>query len=352
MPPLKKWPLLNAPSKHAIFLTAGAPPQISRNVPPSKWLPLKMVPLNAPPLQKNTMKKMVMIATSETKVKILQNSIYFPEFPADKRREWKSPESFSSQENSGEFEGFISNWKRRSKTLKNSEYLLLWIKNERNSFCVVLTDQVKWKGRVCALFLEISIENFFLQFLKENVLFCWKKCIFWRSVRTFLPQVKICRRVSIKMMPIPMTYVLTLNKKNKIFFQGRPPKKFNGGGGGKLKTHKKLYFFIWQKFLAGVAKNRPDENFWPWWSTVFVICNLDQKKKSYDILKSENAKFWKIAFPPPPPIENETIEFLAVFLGWQSNQKKMKFSYFFEVKYASWEWCVLGCNERLSITRK
>ena len=64
----------------------------------------------------------------------------------------------SSQENSGEFEGFISNWKRRSKTLKSSEYLLFWVENERNSFCVVLTDQVK--GRVCALFSEISIENF------------------------------------------------------------------------------------------------------------------------------------------------------------------------------------------------
>ena len=51
--------------------------------------------------------------------------------------------SKSSQENSREFGGFISNWKRRSKTLKSSEYLLLWIKNERNSFCVVLTDQVK-----------------------------------------------------------------------------------------------------------------------------------------------------------------------------------------------------------------
>ena len=102
---------------------------------------------------------------------------------------------------------------------------------------------MKWKERLCALFLEISIENafFFLQFLKENVLFCQKKCIFWHSVRTFLPQIKICRRVSKKMMPIPKTYVLTLNKKNKIFFQGRPPKKFNGGG--KLKTHKKPYFF-------------------------------------------------------------------------------------------------------------
>ena len=136
----------------------------------------------------------------------------------------------TSQENSGEFEGFISNWKRRSKTLKSSEYLLFWIKNEWNSFCVVLTDQVKWKGRVCALFSGISIENaFFLQFLKENVLFCQKKCIFWHSVRTFLPQIKICRRVSKKMMPIPKTYVLTLNKKNKIFFQGRPQKKFKGG---------------------------------------------------------------------------------------------------------------------------
>ena len=48
-----------------------------------------------------------------------------------------------SQENSGEFGGFISNWKRRSKTLKSSEYLLFWVKNERNIFCVVLTDQVK-----------------------------------------------------------------------------------------------------------------------------------------------------------------------------------------------------------------
>ena len=48
----------------------------------------------------------------------------------------------TSQENSGEFEGFISNWKRRSKTPKSSECPLFWIENEqncRNSFGVVLT---------------------------------------------------------------------------------------------------------------------------------------------------------------------------------------------------------------------
>ena len=75
---------------------------------------------------------------------------------------------------------------------------------------------------------------------------------------------------------------------------------------------------MWQKFLAdflaGVVENRPDETFWPWWSPVFVVFNLDQKKKSYDILKSGNAKFWKIAFTPP--IENETPEFPTIFLGW------------------------------------
>ena len=94
---------------------------------------------------------------------------------------------------------------------------------------------------MCIVFRNLNRKRFFLQFLKENVLFYQKKCIFWHSVRTFLPQIKICGRVSKKMMPIPKTYVLTLNKKNKIFFQGRPPKKFNGGG--KLKTHKKPYFF-------------------------------------------------------------------------------------------------------------
>ena len=54
------------------------------------------------------------------------------------------------------------------------------------------------------------------------------------------------------------------------------------GGGGKLKTHKKPYFFhvteISGRFLAGVAENQPDETFWPWWSPVFVVFNLDQKK--------------------------------------------------------------------------
>ena len=127
--------------------------------------------------------------------------------------------------------GVSSQTGKRSKTLKSSEYLLFWtVENERNSFCVVLTDQVTWKGRVCALFSEISIENvFFFAISKGNVLFYQKKCIFWHSVRTFSPQIKICRRVSKKMMPIPKTYVLTLNKKNKIFFQGWPPKKFNGG---------------------------------------------------------------------------------------------------------------------------
>ena len=45
----------------------------------------------------------------------------------------------TSQENSGEFEGFIStDWKRRSKTLKSSEYILFWVENEQNNFCVVL----------------------------------------------------------------------------------------------------------------------------------------------------------------------------------------------------------------------
>ena len=156
---------------------------------------------------------------------------------------------------------------------------------------------------MCIVFRNLNRKRFFLQFLKENVLFYQKKCIFWHSVRTFLPQIKICRRVSKKMMPIPKTYVLTLNKKNKIFFQGRPPKKFNGGG-VSWKLIKSPTFFMWQKFLAdfsaGVVKNRPDETFWPWWSPVFVVFNLDQKKKSYDILKSGNAKFWKIAFTPLP----------------------------------------------------
>ena len=153
---------------------------------------------------------------------------------------------------------------------------------------------------MCIVFRNLNRKRFFLQFLKENVLFCQKKCIFWHSVRTFLPQIKICRRVSKKMMPIPKTYVLTLNKKNKIFFQGRPPKKFNGGVSWKLI--KSPTIFMWQKFLAdflaGVVENWPDETFWPWWSPVFVVFNLDQKKKSYDILKSGNAKFWKIAFTP------------------------------------------------------
>ena len=84
-------------------------------------------------------------------------------------------------------------------------------------------------------------------------------------------------------MPIPKTYVLTLNKKNKIFFQGRPPKKFNGGGGGKLKTHKKPYFFhvteISGRFSAGVVENRPDETFWPWWSQFLWFLIWIKEKK-------------------------------------------------------------------------
>ena len=110
---------------------------------------------------------------------------------------------------------------------------------------------------MCIVFRNPNRKRFFLQFLKENVLLCQKKCIFWHGVRTFLPQIKICMRVSKKMMPIPKTYVLTLNKKNKIFFQGRTPKKFNGIVSWKLI--KSPTFFMWQKFLAdflaGVVEN-------------------------------------------------------------------------------------------------
>ena len=45
------------------------------------------------------------------------------------------------------------------------------------------------------------------------------------------------------MIPLPKTYMcLPQTKKLKFVFQGWSPKKFNGGG-GKLKTHKKPYFF-------------------------------------------------------------------------------------------------------------
>ena len=60
------------------------------------------------------------------------------------------------------------------------------------------------------------------------------------------------------MMPIPKTYVLTLNKNNKIIFQRWPPKKFNGGG--KLKTHKKPYFFHVTEISGRF--------FWPGWSKI------------------------------------------------------------------------------------
>ena len=80
------------------------------------------------------------------------------------------------------------------------------------------------------------------------------------------------------MMHIPKTYVLTLNKKNKIVFQGT--KKIQWG---ELKTHKKPYFFhlteISGRLLGRVAENRPDEHFRPCWSPDFVGWNLDQKKK-------------------------------------------------------------------------
>ena len=112
------------------------------------------------------------------------------------------------------------------------------------------------------------------------MLFCWKNIIFGHTARTLNPKIKKCRKVSKKTMPDLKTYLLTLNEKNKIFFQILPPKKFNGGG-GKLKTHKMTYFFDLTEISAGNFQNRPDENLWPnWWPSFVVLNNLKQKQKT------------------------------------------------------------------------
>ena len=49
------------------------------------------------------------------------------------------------------------------------------------------------------------------------------------------------------------------------------------------KVIKSTTFLVWQKFLAdfpaGDLKNRPGETFLPSWPPIFLVLNLDQKKK-------------------------------------------------------------------------
>ena len=62
------------------------------------------------------------------------------------------------------------------------------------------------------------------------MLFLLKNAVFGHTVGTFFQKIAIGKILYKKLMPIPKRYVLTLNKKNKIFFQGQPPKKIKGGG--------------------------------------------------------------------------------------------------------------------------
>ena len=117
------------------------------------------------------------------------------------------------------------------------------------------------------------------------------------------------------MIYIRKTCVLTFNKKNKIFFQNPIPKKFNGGGVSQKLTKLNTFLF-WQKFLAefsaGNFENRPSQNFVPKSSPPFVVLNLDQKKKSYVILKSVDAKFSKNAFTSPPPLKMKGVNLTVI----------------------------------------
>ena len=102
---------------------------------------------------------------------------------------------------------------------------------------------------------------------------------------------------------------LPSTKKIKFFFKMQYQK--NSMGRVSQKLIKLNTFLVWQKFLpefsAGNFENRPSQNFVPKSSPPFVVLNLDQKKKSYVILKSVDAKFSKNAFTTP--IENEGGEF-------------------------------------------
>ena len=60
-------------------------------------------------------------------------------------------------------------------------------------------------------------------------MFLLKNVFFDHTVGTFFEKIAIGKAVCEKLIPIPKRYVLTLNKKNKIFFQGQPSKKIKGG---------------------------------------------------------------------------------------------------------------------------
>ena len=102
-------------------------------------------------------------------------------------------------------------------------------------------------------------------------------------------------------MCIPKTYVLTLNKKNKIFFQNRITKKFNGGG--KLKTHKMDYFFE----LTEISGRIFGRKFLKWAESKFVArlmatfrnFEFGSKTKKLCNFKVRECKIFKNSVYPP-----------------------------------------------------
>ena len=113
----------------------------------------------------------------------------------------------------------------------------------KNSFVTATFWAKKWELWVICHFILIltwhdsdtvlinsSKKSFFLRFLKKNVLFSPKKKILATPWGLFSKKSRFARHAA-KNRCLFWThiYVLTLHKKNKMFFQVQPPKKLRGG---------------------------------------------------------------------------------------------------------------------------
>ena len=103
----------------------------------------------------------------------------------------------------------------------------------------------------------------FSHFLRENGSKCPKLLLFGAPDVTFFQNFRILRACVRKLVGFLQTHVLTLRKKEKKFFVRSFSKKINGGAGHLMPKKRKILGR--QKFLAeisaGMAGNRPDENF-------------------------------------------------------------------------------------------
>ena len=118
---------------------------------------------------------------------------------------------------------------------------------------------------------------------------------------TFSSKIEIQRRSWKKLVPFPKTYVLTLNKKNKIFFLGPPRKKIFGGG--KLKTGKKQHFFglteISGRNFGRKLQKLADHKFWPMSIPNFCGFVFGSKTKKLCEFKVRECQISKKWFYPP-----------------------------------------------------